>query len=351
VAIDFSAGTMSVNGGAATSFTPSTFVSSLNSALGTSGSASFTNGVLTLSATGANGVAIADDATTPSQSTSGEGFSQFFGLNNLVQSTTTSNFNTGLTTSSPNTFAASGTITLELADSTGSAVRQASLTIPASATTVGDVINGLNASVGAYGAFSLDARGQLSFTPATNSGISVSVVSDSTANSVGGLSLSQTFGIGSSSRSDRAGSFSIRSDIAADPTKLALAQLDLTQTVGGSPALGLGDGRGASAIAASGSVATSIPAAGAMTAMKSSVSDYAAQLSGQISAQATAADDAQQAASALSTQADAQRSSVEGVNLDQELVNLTTYQQSYNACSRLVQASSDMFTALLQIIP
>lgn len=350
VAIDFGADTMSVNGGAATSFTPSTFVSSLNTALGTSGSASFTNGVLSLSATGSNGVAIADDATTPSQSSNGESFSQFFGLNNLIQSNTVTNFNTGLTAASPNTFAAGGEISLELTDSTGAAIRQANITIPASATTVGGVVSALNAGVGAYGAFSLDSQGQLTFTPAANSGVSVSVVSDNTVNSVGGLSLSQTFGIGSVSRSNRTGSFSIRPDISNNPSNLALGTLDLTQSIGGSPALGAGDGSGASAIANSGSVTTSIPAAGALSAMQSTVSNYAAELSGQVGAAATAASDAQQSAAALSTQADSQRSSVEGVNLDQELVNLTTYQQSYQACSRLILASSDMFNTLLQMV-
>jgi flagellar hook-associated protein 1 FlgK len=204
--------------------------------------------------------------------------------------------------------------------------------------------------VGAYGAFSLDSKGQLSFTPAANSGVSLSVVSDTTANSVGGLSLSQTFGIGSVSRSNRTGSFSIRSDISNNPANLALAQLDLTQTIGGSPALGLGDGSGATGIANSGAVTTSIPAAGALAAMQSTVSDYAAELSGQVGAAANAASDAQKSAAALSTQADAQRSSSEGVNLDQELVNLTTYQQSYQACSRLVLASNDMFNTLLQML-
>ncbi len=85
VAINFTAGTMSVNGGAATAFTPATFLTSLNTALGAFGSATFASGVLSLSATGAgNGVAIADTPGTPSAARNGEGFSQYFGLNNLI---------------------------------------------------------------------------------------------------------------------------------------------------------------------------------------------------------------------------------------------------------------------------
>src|SRR5579863_8538878 len=84
VAINFTAGTMSVNGGGPTAFTPATFLTSLNTALGAFGSATFTNGALSLQATGAgNGVAIADDVATPSSARNGEGFSQYFGLNNL----------------------------------------------------------------------------------------------------------------------------------------------------------------------------------------------------------------------------------------------------------------------------
>jgi flagellar hook-associated protein 1 FlgK len=349
VQISFAANTISVNGGSPVAYTNATFIADLNTALGSSGSAVFSNGVLSLAASSGNGVAVADDPTTPSQNANGEGFSQFFGLNNLIQSTTTTNYNTGLASGSPNTFAAGGVMNLEISDANGAAIRTASLTIP-SGGSIGGVITALNASMGAYGSFALDSKGQLSFTAAPNSGVSVSVVSDNTSNSVGQASFSQTFGIGSTTRSARAGSFSVRADIASDPSKLAMAQLDLTQTVGGSPALGLGDGSGGLAMAQSGSQLNAFAVAGDMAATNVSVSDYAAELSGTIGTKASNADNAQQSASAMSTQADAQRSSVEGVNLDEELVNLTTYQQSYNACSRLVQASSDMFNVLLQML-
>ena len=95
VAIDFSAGTLSVNGGAATSFTAANFVTSLNTALGGSGSASVSGNVLTLAATGGNGVAVADDPTTPSQA-GGKGFSQYFGLNDAITTAGQSDYNTGL---------------------------------------------------------------------------------------------------------------------------------------------------------------------------------------------------------------------------------------------------------------
>src|SRR5262249_7027349 len=85
--VDFDAGTLSVDGGPLSGIgtTIGSFVSALNAALGANGSASFTDGVLTLSATGSNGLVIADDANNPT-SRAGTGFSPFFGLNDLFVS-------------------------------------------------------------------------------------------------------------------------------------------------------------------------------------------------------------------------------------------------------------------------
>jgi len=84
--VDFTAGTLKVDGGAAVSIgtTVGSFTTALNTALGGNGSASFANGQLSVSATGSNGILVQDDATTPS-SRGGTGFSQFFGLNDLFK--------------------------------------------------------------------------------------------------------------------------------------------------------------------------------------------------------------------------------------------------------------------------
>lgn len=351
VDIDFGAGTMTVNGGGSVAFTGANFLTQLNTALGGAGTASYVNGALSISAAGGgNGVSIADDPTTPS-SNGGQGFSQFFGLNNLVTSSAYANVTTNLTLGSPNTIATGGTLQLALTDANGSALRQVNLTVPGSAATVGDLVNGLNASVGAYGSFALDAQGHIEFTPnKAYAGTTVSTISDNTVNTAGGPNMSQLFGLSITTQAARAASFSVRSDIAADPTRLALAQLDLTQSVGGSPALAIGDGRGAAAISTSGASATTFSAAGGQQALRISVSDYGAQLSGKVGVAASSADAQAQSATAMLNHATAQLSAATGVNLDTELVNLTTYQQSYNASARLVQAAKDMYAALLQMM-
>jgi flagellar hook-associated protein 1 FlgK len=53
---------------------------------------------------------------------------------------------------------------------------------------------------------------------------------------------------------------------------------------------------------------------------------------------------------AVATEANNRRQAVEGVNLDEELVNLTTYQQAFSASARMIQAAGDMFDVLLGIV-
>jgi flagellar hook-associated protein 1 FlgK len=351
VDIDFSAGTMSANGGPATPFTAANFVTDLNTALGGAATASYSaSGALTLTGASGNGVAVADPATGGSAKV-GKGFSQFFGLNDLVTSSVATDYATGLQPTDPHGFTAGGTAQFQVAGPDGAALTTVSFTVPSPpATTMSGLITALNqappAGVGGYGSFALSAKGELAFT--STSGNTLSVINDHTTRS-DGLSLSQAFGIGDAARGDRAGSFSIRSDIAANPANLAMGRLDITAAVG-TRGLSAGDARGADALAQAGLAQHSFAAVGEMRAITQSLSDYAASFSGLIGRKAQAADDDQTKSQAVATEAAGRRSSVEGVNLDQELVNLTTYQQAYNASARVIQAAKDMYDVLLNMM-
>lgn len=350
VDIDFTAGTMSTDGGVTTSpFTPASFMSSLNTALAGQGTASFANGKLTLKATNpTSGVAMTDDATTPS-SKAGKGFSHFFGLNDLVTSSGYPYYETGLKTTDPHGFAPGDTITLRLADGKGARIRDVTVTVPpAGADTMQDLLNALNSNttgVGLFGQFSLDADGAMSFAGAA--GNEVSVVADKTHQGTVGPSVSQLFGIGQAQRGGRVSGFDIRTDIAANPTKLALATLDLALAAAGKPAVAIGDGRGAQRLAKAGETITSFDAVGGASAGTMSVSRYASEFAGAVGRKADAATSRQSIADSVAAEADSRRSSAEGVNLDQELISMTTYQQAFNAAARLVQASKDMYDILL----
>lgn len=350
VAINFSAGTISVDGGAATAFTPATFLSKLQTAMTSiGGSASFANGALSLSTgVSGDGLAIQDNAT----SANGQGFSQYFGLNNLISSGQITNYNTGLTATNANNFTAGGAISFAINDANGNPMTTVTVNVP-SGGTMQSVLNALNANaggVGLYGQFSLGAKGALTFTP-TTSGVGLTVNSDTTHwSSATGASLSQLFGLGATASSSAVASYSVRSDIQANPALLQTATLDLSAASSNQPVLTSGDGSGAQLLAQAGSTTQSFAAAGSAAAISTSVTQYASQFAGSIANTASAASTASTNATSLQNEATSQLQSVEGVSLDQELINLTTYQQAYNASARLVTATQDMFQALITMV-
>jgi len=352
VEIDFDAGTMSNDGGTTnTAFTPATFLTVLNSAngLGAAGAATFTNGALSLSATGGNGVAVADDPTDPSLK-AGKGFSHFFGLNDVVRAAGMSTYATGMTPSSLHGFT-SGTLSLRLMGPDGTRLRDVNIT-PTPGDDMSDLLAQLNnasTGAGAYGSFGLDPDGELAFTPNANSGVTMSVISDDTQRGTGGVSMSQLFGLGPAERGARAQRFSVDANVKTRPALLPFAQVNLSAAVGAS-ALVAGDGRGALALAQAGENATKFAAAGGLASINGSLSRYANEMSGDIARKAATAENVRDASQAVKDEADAQRQNIEGVSLDEELINMTTYQQAYNASARLISAAKDMYDVLINMI-
>jgi flagellar hook-associated protein 1 FlgK len=80
------------------------------------------------------------------------------------------------------------------------------------------------------------------------------------------------------------------------------------------------------------------------------VQRYASEFGGAIGRGAAAAETRKSSSEAVANEATQRRQSVEGVNLDEELVNLTTYQQAFSASARMIQAASDLFDELLKIV-
>jgi flagellar hook-associated protein 1 FlgK len=347
IAIDFTAGTMSVNGAAGTPFTPATFLADLNTALGGAGSATFTNGALTLNAAGGNGLAI-DEGT--SQKT-GRGFSHYFGLNDLIKQTGQTNYATGLTPTSPHGFTPGGQISLQLSYGDGRPISTVSVTVPAAAN-MSDLLASLNSpatGVGLYGTFGLDSNGVLSFTSSAAIDAKATVLTDNTQRGAGGPSISGLFGLGVQERSTRAGRFQVSPIFNSDPTKMAMGKLDTAVAVG-QVAVRPGDGKGALDIANAGEVNTLFQAAGSLGQVSMTVSRYAAEFGGAIGRAAAAAETRQASAESVASEATNRRQAVEGVNLDEELVNLTTYQQAFNASARMIQAVGDLYDVLLGIV-
>jgi flagellar hook-associated protein 1 FlgK len=340
-------------------FSAASFVDDINSGLGGAATLDFTDGVMSLTGGGTDGVAIVDSpadsttGTTPS-SKLGQGFSQYFGLNDLITSDVPTSPQTGLTGASDHGFTAGGKISFAIKSSTGATVANIDYIIPASAASMSDLVTGaggLNdttSGLGRYGTFSLDASGQLTFKGFGNPANTLAVASDNTSRNGTGASFTQFFGLADSA-GNNASHLNVASRIQNDVSKLSLAQVNLNVGTGVNALTG-GDGSGGLAMAAIGTQATTFNAAGLNSGGQSTLERYASDLAGQVGNLAATAKTTKESNASLLTEATSRRSSQEGVNLDEELVNLTTFQQAYTASGRLVQAAKDMYDVLINMM-
>jgi flagellar hook-associated protein 1 FlgK len=317
-------------------------VAAINTGLGGAGTASFTNGTLSITASGTgNGIAIGQDATTPS-ARAGQGVSQFFGLNDLVRSDSSALVPSGFAASDAHGFAAGETAQIVLRDSSGRALTSYTLA-PAAGGSFGDIVNDLNGSpLSNFGTFSLDDAGRLRFQPTANvAGATLSIPSDSTNRLGTGRNFTQLMSLtGASSGLDAA---QVRPDVLADPSKLGLAQLQ--DVAVGAKALGSGDTRGATAFVNKLGTAIDLGKDG-----KSTVEAFASNLMGKIGLSASQAQGQLADASARRDDAVNRRDSFAGVNIDEELSQMVVLQNSYSAAARVISTANDMYDTLLNMM-
>lgn len=318
-------------------------VNAINAGLGGAATASFTNGVLSFTAAGAgNGVAISQSATAPS-SRAGIGVSQYFGMNDLIRSDSSTLVPTGFNAADPHGFTTGQTAQVVLRDSSGLALTSYTLQ-PTTGGTMGDIVTELNGSdLGKFGSFSLDSRGRVRFDPASGlSGATLTMASDSTDRFGSGRSFSALSGLsGINSGLDVA---KVRTDIANTPSKLPLARVDTSAAVG-SKAVGAGDTRGATAFADKLASAIDLGKDGFVT-----VGRFSTALLGRAGLEASQAQNRFNDADARKSDAVNRRDSYSGVNIDEELSQMVVLQNSYSASARVMSTASQMYDTLLQMV-
>ncbi len=351
VDVDFGAGTLSVNGGGSVSIgsTVGSFAAALNTALGANGSASFTNGQLSVSATGGNGIVVQDDATTPS-SRGGTGFSQFFGLNDVFTAQAPSVLATGLSASDSSGLAAGGVIAFSLKGPDGDIVKQVSVTTTAGQT-VGNVISALNSALGGAATFTLNSDGSISTAKsALYSDYQLNVTGDTTQRGSTGISFTKLFGIGDNNLANQAIGFAVAPAVASAPQSLGFGTPKITgATVAGDSIITGGDNSGAIALQNITTADRNFSAAGGISAQRESLSDYAASFYQQVSTLSNAVTQNQTTQDDRLQEAQSRMAADSGVSLDEELTNLTTYQQAYTAGARLLTVVDQLYQTLMQI--
>ncbi|HWA68623.1 MAG TPA: flagellar hook-associated protein FlgK [Rhizomicrobium sp.] len=351
VDVNFSAGTLSVNGGGSASIgtTMASFATALNTALGGNGSASFANGQLSITATGSNGILVQDDASTPS-ARGGAGFSQFFGLNDVFQSQVPSITATGLTGSDPSGLAVGGKISLSMKGPGGDIVKNVSITTTAGQT-IGDVVTALNTALGGAATFTLNSDGSISTAAsALYPGYAVNVTGDTTSRGTTAMSFSQIFGLGANAVVGQASAFGLTSTVTNNPARIGFATPGITSTsTAGDTIVSAGDNAGAIALQNVITQSRSFAGVGGIAAQTASLSDYAATFYQNLSTQSNMVTANQTTQDDRLSQAQSRLSSNSGVNLDEELTNLSSYQQAYAAGARILSVVDTLYKTLLDI--
>lgn len=316
----------------------------INTALGGAATASLgPDGTLSFAAAGSgNGVVVAQDPTTPS-SRGGVGFSQYFGLNDLVRSDGNTLVPPGFAAGDETGFGAGETAQLVLRDPNGRQLACYTFT-SAAGQKFGDVIDNLNASpLAAFGSFSMGDGGDIRFTPTqAANGVSLSIPSDSTNRKGTGLSFSQLSGLsGNASGVDTA---HVRADIGAAPSQLPLGRFQFGAGVG-DKGLGAGDTSGATGFIDSLNAKIDFGPQD-----KDTITNFTGKLFGAIGADANQAAKSKDDTTARRDDAINRRDTFSGVNVDEELANMVVLQNSYSAAARVLTTANDMYDTLINMV-
>lgn len=314
-------------------------VDSINTQLAGSATASFVDGKLTITATGAtNGVVVQDD--------SGTGLSDFFGMNDIFECAIPTASATGL--SSASLCGCSGEISLDLRDANGVVVRTATVTVSAT-DSFATVLSNLNTAFGGAASLSMNADGSVDVSMGTGFGdCTLLAAADGTERGATGVSLTGLFGIGDNTVAAYAGTLSLKASI--DDTTIPFADTAIdSSTAVGDLVVGSGDTSGAVALQKVETASRSIDAAGNLSARTASISNYAGAFYQDIASRSAAAESSYTTESDRLVTAQALQSSAEGVNLDEELANMVIFQQAYNAAARMLTTLNDLYDTLLSI--
>lgn len=216
----------------------------------------------------------------------------------------------------------------------------------------------IQADLGALGTASIGAGGNLviSLTDpdhglALAEGDSRVVVADA-AGHVRDYGFAHYFGLNDLLESGSGGptSLTVRADIVADPALVSNVQLDvttgppLTSTAGGQ-----GDRRGLQALASALDTPVDTVARGRLAASRVTLGDYASDMIAVAASQAASSIDLAESDQALLGQLDTRRSTVSGVNMDEELSRLILFQKAYTVSARIIAITNALFDELVQL--
>lgn len=316
-------------------------MNAINTAGGLGGNvtASIVGGKLTLATSNGSGVVINENNTAVAVGANTRGFSQFFGLNDMFTAGTNyAAYDSNVQGSATTALNLTGPLTFTFGASTVNVAVAATDDL----TDVAAAING-NAALTAAGisaSLVTDASGvRLRIVDAGGENFFVS----SAGNAVSGLGLT-------TQRVGAAGSLALRSALAANPGLVTRGDVSMTAVVG-DVEMGSGDGAAAQRLADAFAATLAFAANGnEIPSMNSTLTAFATQILSRNADQAAEAADQLEFNSSVYQQIDARLQDQSGVNLDEELANLTVLQNSYAAAARVVTVAGELFDELVNVI-
>lgn len=269
--------------------------------------------------------------------------------------------NTGTSFPAPNTltgtrpvsagdpFSGTGTVRIAVVDGSGAIVGPPlDLDLAAlGAITVGDLAATIDAALGANATAAI-VNGKLEITATDGAnGIAINE-GDSQA---GGTTqaFSDFFGLNDFFAGTAAADFSVRTDIMNDPSLLSVGLLSPT-AVAGETGIAIGDNRVALKLAAFTEESITFAAVGGLPAGSYTIADYAAAITGLNAVQAASAFQHASLQRDLFNNLEFRTSSISGVNIDEEMVNMIVFEQAFAASARVLNTTAEMFDVLINLV-
>jgi flagellar hook-associated protein 1 FlgK len=153
----------------------------------------------------------------------------------------------------------------------------------------------------------------------------------------------------SAAATDTAASLSVRSDILSNPQKMSRGTLQWNATLN-QYFMSPGDNTSALAFTAAMNATYSTPSAGNIAAGSYTLSGYASSVVSLVASASANAQSQYTQQSTLLSSLNTQYSSSAGVNIDQEVTDMISYQQAYSASARVISVMQEMLTTLTDLV-
>jgi flagellar hook-associated protein 1 FlgK len=240
--------------------------------------------------------------------------------------------------SAGDSFSGSGALTVAVTTTTGSVVSAVSLDLSAYAT-VGDLVGALN---GIPGVSASVASGKLVISTTAGQGVALG--------GAGGPGVSSLFALNDLFTGKGAADIAVNAALATNSAGLPTAALDTTQLAVGQTALSAASSAVADGLGKALGSAMTFGSAGGFPAQRTSLQAYAANFVSSAAALVSNADTQADKSSAVSTAAQTRLENQTNVNTDEELTQLTLFQQQYQANAQLISTVRALFDTLIQMM-